>query len=147
MSLWDLIFGINSPTPYSEYSSHADEFDFLLRLTHQKDDIEQCCVLHRVGFRIEEHSGEVFGELIVVFELIPHRIQQRRRGSHVTYRSPGTWGRRLIFNSRKIHAFTVLFVCESRMRMLIFSIPQRNQNLREESISMLSWNGYCWLWG
>lgn len=32
--LSDLIFDIDSPTPYSEDGSHADEFDFLFRLTH-----------------------------------------------------------------------------------------------------------------
>lgn len=76
------------PTPYTQNSAYADEFDFLFALTNEECHVKQNTV--EAFFIVKEPLREIFGELIVVFELVSHGIQQRAGRSHVADGTPGS---------------------------------------------------------
>lgn len=74
----------NSPTADAEDGADTVQFDLCFALANQEADVEQ----HRRRVDVEEHFGEIFGQLVVAFELITDRVQQRTGRPHVTDRSP-----------------------------------------------------------
>lgn len=74
----------DGPAADSEDGPDPVEFDFGLALSDEETDIKE----HRRRVEIEENFGKILGQLIVSFELISNRVQQRTGRPHVSNRSP-----------------------------------------------------------
>ena len=72
------------PAANSEDGTNTVEFDFILALTDLKADVEQ----ESRPVDVEEYPGKIFGQLVVAFKLVPHRVQERAGRSHVSDGSP-----------------------------------------------------------
>jgi len=75
---------LKNPAADSENGADAVEFDFVLALTDLKADVEE----ESEAVNVEKDFGEVLGQLVVAFELISDRVQERTGRSHVTDRPP-----------------------------------------------------------
>lgn len=93
-SNWDNIYYVHSlkshvahlkySAPNCQNCAHPNKSCLLLWLADHEHDVEQLCILQTRRLQIEEHSAKVFGQLIVVLELIADRVEQRRRRSHMS---------------------------------------------------------------
>lgn len=78
--------------PDAQNCAHSNQFSLLLALAHQEDDIKQVCVDENGLLAVEEHAGEVLGQLVVVLELVTYRVQEWGRGPHMSCERRG-WAR------------------------------------------------------